>query len=93
MSMRRSLARAGRDAVRTEHRGFHVRRVRDHRDDDLGPLGDLARRLDDDRAVFGEGLGAGERAVRHRDREAGPQGVAGHRRAHDPGADEADALH
>jgi len=86
--------RAGRgplnEAVPAEIKLFHVLGKSHHRDDDIAFGGDV-RRSGKPGAQTDERLGFGARPVENRQRVSRAKQVAGHRGAHDAGADEADA--
>ena len=79
-------------AARREEHLLHVRRVRDHDDDDVGRLRDFRAARADLRAPLGERLGIGADRV-HEERVARLLQVARHGRAHDSQTDEADLAH
>ena len=80
------------DAVFAEHDRLHVGRVRQHGDHHVGTLGDLAGGARVLSTLGGELLGRLLAAVVDDDGEPGANEARGHGLAHDPEADESDAV-
>ena len=89
----RSGAGTGRNAVRAEQRGLHVRRVRDADHDHVRAGRELARRPGLGRAELQRGARPTRRPVPDRQREARPRDVGRHGHAHGSHSDEPDSFH
>jgi hypothetical protein len=89
----RSLAGAGRDAIRTEEHRLDIRRIGDADHHDVALGGDRGRRVGVARAQVAKLRGPTRGAVPGREREPGADDVRGHGGTHRAKTHEADAIH